>query len=570
MPMVFKLLWPKARTMFRPGKSSAGEQSWFAILFFVSLGLLFWMGIYRGSTWLCLKCLALEDIGELLLRKILSMAFLTFFSILLFSNLVTSFSTLFLSDDLNLLNTAPVSLGQMYVARFLETLFHASWMVLIFGTPFLLAYGQTFKAKGIYYLQLLLVMIPFTVIPCALAVVVALLLATLFPAHRTRDITIFLSVLGFAVLYLYIRLLQPERFLDPENFSQAIDFLGMLRNPTSAYLPSDWVVSALFPLLTTKATEYKPIYLSALYSTAAAFGAVGWWTFEALYPRAYSQAQVGRKIKAGATVWLDRALTVLTLPFDRLNKVMLQKEFRTFVRNPGQWSQLLLLGAMVVVYIFNFSSLRQLSSIRVQGISAVFAELGIYMFNLVLLGFVTSAVAVRFAFPAVSLEGKSYWLIAQSPLSMKQFLRSKFWSIFLPLLILAQLLSILTNVFIRSSMFLTAMSSITVLLMTVGITGMGIGMGAMYPRFEVENPAKIASGFGGVLYMICCIVWVAVLLLMELLPLRHIFWSRIRKLPLTGSQMLQVLVVGVLALALTWAVYSIPMKLGARALDNRR
>jgi hypothetical protein len=34
--------------------------------------------------------------------------------------------------------------------------------------------------------------------------------------------------------------------------------------------------------------------------------------------------------------------------------------------------------------------------------------------------------------------------------------------------------------------------------------------------------------------------------------------------------MLQVLVVGVLALALTWAVYSIPMKLGARALDNRR
>src|SRR3989338_4266878 len=41
--------------------------------------------------------------GPILIAKLLSMVFLTFFTMLLFSNVVVSISTLYLSEDLNLL-----------------------------------------------------------------------------------------------------------------------------------------------------------------------------------------------------------------------------------------------------------------------------------------------------------------------------------------------------------------------------------------------------------------------------------------------------------------------------------
>ena len=42
-------------------------------------------------------------------------------------------------------------------------------------------------------------------------------------------------------------------------------------------------------------------------------------------------------------------------------------------------------------------------------------------------GFVLSAVAVRFVFPAVSAEGAAFWLDPHLARPMRAFLWSKFW-----------------------------------------------------------------------------------------------------------------------------------------------
>jgi ABC-2 type transport system permease protein len=514
--------------------------------------------------------LAIEDIGELLLQKILSMAFLTFLSILIFSNLVTAFSSFFLSDDLQLLNSSPVQPRHFFFARFFETCFHASWMIVIFGLPFLLAYGHTFNASYIYYLQLGVVFLPFVLIPAAIAILVALMLATIFPARRLRDMIFFLFVLGFAVIYLYLRILEPERFLDPERFAEAIEFLGMLRDPTSPFLPSDWAVASLFPLLSPNRLPIDTAYLplTALYLTAASLIFITYWFYEWLYHEAFSRAQTGKKARYHGNWLLQWLIHIASWPFQRSTQIMLAKEFRSFLRNPGQWAQLLLLGALVIVYIFNFSSLRKLSSLNVHGIPAMFAEMGLYLFNLILLGFVISAVAVRFAYPSVSLEGRCFWLIRQSPLSMRRFLISKFWSVFIPLALLAEIIAIATNLFIRSSLTHTLLASLTVLLMTFGITGMGVGLGAIYPRFDLDNPSKIATGFGGVLYMICSMVWIAALIGIEIIPLRYVMLSQIGNTAMPLMHIAHIAIFGAFALLLTFLAYYIPMSLGVRALEK--
>ena len=63
----------------------------------------------------------------MLTYKLLGMVFVTFFSILLFSNIITALSTFFLSRELDRLVAAPVSLRQLFYARLAETVIDSSW-----------------------------------------------------------------------------------------------------------------------------------------------------------------------------------------------------------------------------------------------------------------------------------------------------------------------------------------------------------------------------------------------------------------------------------------------------------
>ncbi|HKA54183.1 MAG TPA: hypothetical protein VKJ47_11025, partial [Candidatus Binatia bacterium] len=104
-------------------------------LLLATLIVLFWGGIF----WFFYRTLdyfrTIPDLGPVLSQKLLSMMFLTFFAILLFSNVITSLSTFFLSRDLLLLVPAPVSPSCLFAAKFVETLVDSSWMVLLFSGP---------------------------------------------------------------------------------------------------------------------------------------------------------------------------------------------------------------------------------------------------------------------------------------------------------------------------------------------------------------------------------------------------------------------------------------------------
>ena len=45
--------------------------------------------------------------------------------------------------------------------------------------------------------------------------------------------------------------------------------------------------------------------------------------------------------------------------------------------------------------------------------------------------------------------------------------------------------------------------------MTLGLAGLAIGFGTMFPRFETENAAQIPTSLGGLLFMMTSIVMIA-------------------------------------------------------------
>jgi ABC-2 type transport system permease protein len=383
-------------------------------------------------------------------------------------------------------------------------------MVVLLALPMLAAYGLAFQGGLPFVAAAVAGFLPFLIIPAALGSAITLLLVNVFPARRTRDILSVIGVLAAAGLVVLFRLIRPEQLARPEGFRSLVEFITVLRGTSSPFLPSDWLQRVLMGAL-TGGRSALPLYL--LWSTAAGLVVVGallhWRLFGIGFTRAQEGAQRFAKEGAGTRL-LRRVLS----PLGTLRRELVLKELRVFFRDSTQWSQLILLAVLVVVYVVNIRYL------PLTGDGMTFFIVNIIPFlNLALSGFVLSSIAARFLFPAVSLEGRTWWLLRSSAMSMRDLLWAKYWTGTLPLLVLAVGIISVTNVLLQVSPFMFAVSLGTITLMTFAVAGLAIGFGTMYPRFESENAAQIPTSFGGLLFMMTSIVLIGTVLILEARPI---------------------------------------------------
>lgn len=553
-------MWPKRLGLSRMFRTGAGNHVLKAVALGI-LGLAFAYGIFSSSTWFLHNVLEVELVGELIPQKLMSLVLLILLSVLLISTTISSFSIFYLSDDLMLLVSSPVPVGPLYFARFVEMVVHSSWMVLFFGLPVLLAFGAAYEASWDYYLAVVALFPALVFIPGAIGSMIATILTSLFSARRSRDLLVVLVVLAFIAVYLLVRTMRPESLLDGESFGTMMEFLNMFQTPESKLLPSQWMTGFLFPLLEGKGV---PVWTPALavWTTSLAFISLNCWLGSWLYLPSFDRAQTGRVRNRPASMgsrrilgsWLD----AISMRSRGLTGPLLVKDLRVFLRDTNQWLQLLLLGALAAVYVLNFTYLKL----------AEFSWFTLYIINHAMVGLVLAGVAVRFVFPAVSLEGRAWWIVRSAPIGLDELLHSKLIIHFVPLAILGVLLSILSCLVIDVPLAFGVMSVGLVLSVALCISAIGVGLGGVFPKFTAENPAKIPTGVGGVVFMISSMSFVLVFLLASIYPAFILYrWpSRIDQAivrPLWFFASLGALFL--LVILGTW----LPMFLGARYLKAR-
>ncbi len=515
-PGVSWLLGPKIRA--RVNRARTERAGLLKIVVLGGVALAFWALVFAVILRMLLYFRGTQGIGDLLAGKLLGIALLTFLSILLLSNVIASLSTFFLSRDLELLTAAPVGAVRLYLARLVETIINSSWMVALMVVPILVAYGTVYGAGLGYVIASVLVLIPFLVLPAVVGTGVTLLLVNLFPARRTRDLLALAGLLAAGVIVALFRFLQPERLMRPEEFRDLVDFMAVLRTPTSVWLPSQWASDALMSTL-TGSFDVLPFLL--LGSTAAAALVGGSILHERWYRAGYTRAQEGAERRDGRG--RSQALEIALRPFRPATRQLVAKEIRLFLRDATQWSQLVLLGVLVVVYVYNIKVLplysgEQLSFLLVNAISFL---------NLGLAGFVVAAIAARFVFPAMSLEGRMLWLLRSSPLDVRSLFWVKYWVGTVPLLLVALPLIVVTNLILQASPFVTAVSTITMVGFTFALTGLALGFGALFPNFDTENAAEIPTSFGGLMFMIAAVTYLATVVALEAWPVTLFLQGRI-------------------------------------------
>ena len=507
-PSLLHLLVPKwltARHRAMAGERGRGARA--ALL--GGFLFLFWSVIYALLHRLLAYFRGVEEIGPMLAGKLLGLILLSFLSILLLSNVITALSSFFLARDLDLLVAAPVDWLKLYGAKLLETTVNSSWMVALMAIPMFAAYGVVYDGGIAYPAVVLLTFLPFLVTPAVAGSALTLILVNVFPARRTRDILSVIAVLAAAGLVLLFRLLRPERLARPEGFRSLVDFIAILRAPSSSFLPNEWVQQGVMSWLRGE-PEVLPFY--ALWSTAAAAVVIGAALHRALYLQGFSRAQESGERFVRDSVFRRFASWVLA-PVGTLRRELVLKELRLFFRDTTQWSQLILLGVLVVVYVFNIKYL----PLRGEGISFFLVNIVPFL-NLALSGFVLASIAARFIFPGVSLEGRTLWLLRSSPISMRDLLWSKFWVGTMPLLILALGIVGVTDYLLQVSAFMFLVSIFSVTLMTFAIAGLAMGFGTLFPQFETENAAQIPTSFGGLLFMMSSVALIGGVVVLEARP----------------------------------------------------
>ncbi|MBI4521793.1 MAG: hypothetical protein HY701_13205 [Gemmatimonadetes bacterium] len=552
-PSLLWLVMPKLRAKWNRTRTDEGRYVKFFVLGFV--GLFFWTLAFAIIFRMLLYFRSAQGIGDVLATKLFGLALLTFLMILLLSNVITALSTFFLSQDLELLAAAPVDAIRIYAVKLGETIVNSSWMVGLMVVPLVAAYGVIYNADLSFYLIAAAVLLPLALIPAVIGSATTLLLVNVFPARRTRDLLALIGLFAAAGVVALFRFLRPERLVRPEEFRDLVDFVAVLRTPSSPWLPSEWASTTIMSAL-TGGVEWFPFLL--LWSTAAAFLVLGSWLHARYYGMGFTRAQEGAERRAGRTRrrWVDRVLLGASIR----TRELVAKEVRVFFRDTTQWSQLILLAVLVIVYIYNIRALPLYTGERVS-----FFLIHIVSFlNLGLAGFVLAAIAARFVFPAMSIEGRMMWLLRSSPLDMRTVFWSKYWVGTVPLLAVAVPLIVTTNLFLQVSPFFFALSTATIIAATFAISALALGFGALYPQFETENVAEIPTSFGGLLYMMSAAIYLAGIVVLEAWPMYLFLQARFQGVPFVAASTVPLLLglggAGLLTLlAVTW-----PLRAGVR------
>ncbi len=136
--------------------------------------------------------------GAVVIPVIFNVFFLALLVLLGFSNAVIVYGSLFARDEPSFLLAAPLPPSHLVLMKYLESLFFASWALIMLGLPLMMAMARSFEESAAFYPMFLAFFLFFVPIPGALGLLLAWLAARLSPGRGERS----LILLGAVILLL--------------------------------------------------------------------------------------------------------------------------------------------------------------------------------------------------------------------------------------------------------------------------------------------------------------------------------------------------------------------------------
>ena len=501
-------------------------------------------------------------VGSLLSQRLIYLVFGFFFIMLVFSNLIIGYSTLFKSRETTWLLSLPLPPRNIYRWKFLEALAVSSWALLFLSAPLMLAYGRVHEAPPIFFLEIAVMFVPFVIIPALLG---SWLIVFLVRVLGHRDVKNIILVIALCILALLIAGIKPVTDADalaPEDILSFDQLLRHTRISVNPFLPSAWLAQTVLAWsegLTRQGLFSFLLLLSyALMGLLVGFELVGRFFFGswtvALSSRAarFQRQAVARRQRERKPELLER-FTNLLRPWSPPVAALVLKDARLFWRDPAQWIQFMIFFGLLCIYVINLRNV----AFNFQN---PFWETMISYLNLAASSLTLSTLTTRFVFPQFSLEGRLLWLVGLAPIGVQKVLLQKFWTSCFVTTVITVSLMITSSVLLHLPWLRVGFFAVAIALMSATLSGLAVGLGALFPNFKEDNPSKIVSGFGGTLCLVASFLYIT--LFIAAVALADL--ARVAKFPWTIPAPLPYL----LALILSLGVMLFPLLLAIRRVKN--
>jgi len=212
---------------------------------------------------------------------------------------------------------------------------------------------------------------------------------------------------------------------------------------------------------------------------------------------------------------LERSVRAL-LPDSTPTAALVLKDVRLFWRDPTQWIQFMIFFGLLCIYVLN------LRNVAFDFTSAFWTTMVSYL-NLTASSLTLSTLTTRFVFPQFSLEGRRIWILGLAPVGMQHVVLQKFWLSCLTAMAITVSLMVASSLVLNLAWSKIAFFALAIALMSATLSGLAVGLGALYPNFKEDNPSKIVSGFGGTLCLVVSFVYISLFVSLLAIPdLRHV------------------------------------------------
>jgi len=519
----------------------------------------FAIGAFFFSRFLTAYLLENVRIGLFLFHRFMSMLFFVFFVTINLGNMVVSFSTLYRSPEVNFMLTKPVPHLTIFIIKFLDNFFYSSGTLFLAGFSVLLGYGSYFGFPWHFYVFVMFgVLVPFMFLAGCTAVIILLGLMKLASKVNFKTLVAALVIFYIAQIYFYFDVSSPIHLVrEVMRYYPNVDlYLGQLDPPVSKYMPNFWISQIFFFYIAGNHGTVVGYFSLLLLSTAAAFIAlvvVGDRLFYSTWLTSLSFKSFSIKnFELTGNIFSFRSRSRLSPQTESL----LKREYWQFFRDPSQWIHLLVMLFLVGIFLSSVTSMDfglQDPKLR----TAVY--LVVYIFD----AFLITSIALRFAFPMMSLEGDAYWTIRSSPIRPSKVYWTKFFVVLWPLFILGLTLAVLSNYPYILLPPLPQVATVEMALIAVSLVSLNFGLGSYFANYDEKNPIRIASSQGATLTFLLSIVLLVLLVGVFFFPILAVFNSIYFQIPRKDSWLYDALaIVGVFSAFVAAVAHSV----GVRAL----
>ncbi len=518
----------------------------FALAFEIGLGMLF----YDGFRFLN----AFGGAGTLLIGRLFSLFFLGIGAMLVVSSIVTAYSTIFRSDEIRFLLARPFSITEVVLYKLTEAAGLSSWAFFFVIVPFITAYTVFEKTTLWLPIWTLLFSVPFLFLFSTLGAIVVLVLVRWVPRGR---IVLRIGIpVAAAVGYALWRVSKQVEIDTASVQFNIAKLVPGLRLASAPLMPSWWTAEGI-----TSLSRGHWLRGAMMWGLSVTTAAVVVMLFEWLARHWYYDAW--QKVVAGGGDARRKPLL-----FDGMHKRLgrlghdtrgiVMKDIRIFCRDAQQWSQALVFFGLLGLYFanlraFNYHALPMawrsaITFLNIFSVSAVLCSLG-----------------SRFVYPQLSLEGHGFWLLGLAPTTMRRILRVKFLTAAAAMVSISIALVALSTGMLKASIAIRVTAILLTGAVSLAVSALSTGLGAVFLDLDQRNPAAIVSGFGGTLNLVLSLGFMLVILLpfAALFHLHNIATIDDRLLAIGMAWCLP------LAAALTAATVFLPLHLGLRSLERR-